>query len=76
MRHYPSASAKVFICQTKFLYQIRRVKVDEELICAFLVSRLKFNHAEKDGVRTSGLDGADKMELVWFSHADDRILPL
>ena len=30
------------------------------LFGAVLVSRLKFNHAEKDGVRTSGLDGADK----------------
>ena len=45
------------------------------LFGAVLVSRLKFNHAEKDGVRTSGLDGADKMELAWFSHTDDRILP-
>lgn len=42
---------------------------------AFLVNRLKLNLAEKDGVRTSGLHGADKMELVWFSHTDNRILP-
>ena len=38
------------------------------LFGAVLVSRLKFNHAEKDRVKTSGLDGTDKMESVWFSH--------
>ena len=42
---------------------------------AFLVNRLKLSLAERGGVRTAGLDGADKMESVWFSHTDDKMPP-